>query len=356
MNLSRGSRIEHHLSVVPVSRRTVRAHLQYPSRTPMAGIAPLAPDLKSIRSLLAEHLPWSPQDYVAGLSREADCAIWAEQLTSRLAEGDDLRFKTRSGDADVMVLAERLPWDSDFFGYGVARLNGVFPLAPPLHDLKADLSPAIETLLDEARRRDIKYLFAPVDPRDLSLLRALGQNGFSLIESRLHYYTSVQMVHYLRLPDHTPEGWSRFREATADDIPSLSRVVRETVNPYDRFHGDPFIRRDDADRLMEKWVEQSVLGHFADLTVVPDVAEPGGFISYRFHRDKWERWGVNLVQSVLAAVTPEYLGWFMAVTPELNRHLRSIGAHHCFGKTQITLGLDSAAHFGKGEHILRIVL
>jgi len=318
----------------------------------------LSHELPAIREVLGRNLQWSPVDYVPGINRGADRQMWAEELTRRLPEGDDLRFRaplTRAG--DLAVMAERLPWDSDFFGYGVARLNGVFPLGGEAQDPRElDYTGAIETLLENSRAKRIRYLFAQVDPRDLPLMRALGSAGFSLIETRMHYHFGVQIVHFMRLPDHVPAGWSSFREARESDIPSLAEVARQAKNPYDRFHGDPFIVPSDVDRLMERWVEESVRGRFADLMIVPDVEEPRAFITYRYQRDKWQRWGVNLVQAVLSAVAPEFLGWFAVIGPELASYLSRVGAQYCYGKTQITLGLDPATHFGKGEHIFRIIL
>ncbi len=323
----------------------------------MVSFEPLSPMAEELRGLLTEHLPWSPVDYVPGISLQGDRAIFAEQLTAPLASENDLRIVAPVRDVGrVAVFAQRLPWDSDFFGLEIARLDGVFPLEPPLHRPAADLAPAVAGLLEQARSRGIRYLFAHVDPRDQALLRALGQHGFALIETRLHYHLSVQIVHYLRLPDHLPQMASGFRLATEEDLPSLKRVARESVNPYDRFHGDPLLDRATVDRLMETWIERSVTGEFADLTIVPDVERPTAFITYRFHKQHWPRWGLHLAQVVLSAVSPEALGWFAAVGPEVHRHLRAEGVQHCFGKTQITLGLDSAAQFGKGEHIFRIAL
>jgi len=323
----------------------------------MANSTPLSPQAKDIRDTLAAHLPWSPVDYVPGISLAGDRRIFADQLTRPLAEEDDLRLVTRLPKlGPVGIFAERLPWDSDFFGFETARLDGVFPLEPPLHRPQADLSAAVGVLLDEARRRKIRYLFAQVDPRDQALLRALGEHRFALLETRLHYHLSVQIVHYLRLPDHMPQAWSGLRTATPDDLPSLKQVARDAVNPYDRFRGDPLLGREAVDRLMETWIEQSVRGNFADLTVVPDVPRPKAFITYRYHKQHWPTWEMHLAQVVLSAVAPEAIGWFASVGPEINRRLRAEGAQHCFGKTQITLGLDSTTQFGKGEHIFRISL
>ena len=151
--------------------------------------------MDDIRALLGEHLPWSPLDYIPGISREGDRAIHARELTGPLAQTDDLRFIHESETGEkLLVLAERLPWDSDFFGYDVARLNGIFPLEAPLHRVRADYRGAVGALLEEAKSRGVRYLFAQADPRDLALLLALGEHRFSLLETRLHYQDRKSVV------------------------------------------------------------------------------------------------------------------------------------------------------------------
>ncbi len=323
----------------------------------MSKLKPLADKLQAARQTLAEHLPWSPVSYVPGISLEGDRQLYAEELTRDLPAENDLRFTYADPQGRrFAVLAQRLPWDSDFFGYGVARLDGVFPLDPPYGQIEPNLEDVLEALIDHAKERGIRYLFSQVDPRDLALLRALGAHRFTLLETRLHYHFSVQIVHYVRLPDHMSEQSSRFRPAREEDIPSLAAVAREATNPYDRFHADPFITSDQVARLMTIWVEESVRGRFADLTIVPDVDEPRAFITYRLHRESWDRWNMHLVQPVLSAVAPECYGWFAGVGPQINQHLRELGGHHAFGKTQIVLGLDATVHLGKGEHVFRLLL
>jgi len=312
-------------------------------------------ELPGLRQLLSEHLPWSPRDYVQGISRQGDRAIHAEQLTAEMARGDDLRAVVTLADGgEIVVFAERLPWDSEFFGYGVARLNGIFPLSAPWHRPMADSRVAVEWLCEEAARRDVTYLFAVVDPRDLSTTRALGESGFALIETRFYHFGQIdQPVFTERLP---------VRKATENDIPSLAKAASGTVNIYDRFHADPFITEQDALRLMEKWVEQSVTGQLADVVIVPDVSEPGALVTYRYHRDKWDRWGLQLVQGVFSAVAPEFKGWMGKLGPEVNYHLLGVGARCSYGSTQVAnrpiiwFAEEAGARFGKCEYIFRRIL
>lgn len=315
----------------------------------------LPADLDRLRATLAKHLPFSPLDYIPGISRKGDRAILAEQLTEPVAPDDDLRLGVElpSG-RHVAVLCQRLPWDSEFFGYGVARLHGMFLTDPPVLRTDVDLRPAVDKLLAQAQRRQIRYLFAQVDPRDLALIRALGESGFALIETRLFHYGPV----------HRPESHRPLpvRLARPEDIPSLAQAASQTVNPFDRFHADPFIDPAAAARLMERWVEQSVLGKMADLMIVPDAPAPGAFVTYRLHRQNWPRWGVNLAQGVLSAVAPEFMGWMGDLDPEMQCRLHDLNVQWSFGSTQVTnrailwFAQEVGARFGRCEHVLRIVL
>jgi hypothetical protein len=312
-------------------------------------------ELSDIRAALAAALPWTPLDCVPGLQVEGDRAREAERLTRPLPVGDDLRQRVRLPDGtSIFVAAERLPWDSEFFGYGVARLDGIHAVDPARYRPESDYGPALTALLQGARAANVRYLFAMVDARDLATLRALGNAGFALIETRSLYHAAIE-------PD---QGSSRHavRWARADDVPHLARAARTMVNPYDRFHADPFVGAANADRMMERWAHASVLEGFADATLVPDVPEPTAMCTVRYHRANWDRWGLALAQTTFSVVGPELKGWYRKLMLELHRHFREVGVAHAYYVTQVT---NSAVihvlsglgyRFGRAEHVLRILL
>ena len=321
----------------------------------MPDVIPLRQEKSGVRSILMENLPWSPLDFIRSISVEGDRAIHVDHLTREIDEENDLRLVCRYPNGEKLaVFAERLSWDSDFFGYGVGKLDSVFPLSPPFYRPYADYGDALSRMLEEARKKGIKYLFASVDPRDLATLRALGQLGFCLIETRSYYHMSVKDYEY-------KERYS-IRVADENDVDRLGRTAQEMVNMYDRFHSDPFIRPEDADRLMYKWMQASIMEGFADVTIVPDFPNPTAFCTVKYHKDKWERWGLKLAQPVFSAVSPEYKGWYRKIISEINYHLRDLGAEHSYLITQITniavswIWEGLGYRFGKGEHILRIIL
>lgn len=297
----------------------------------------------------------SPHAFIRGLDADYDRKVMLDQWLRPLDESDDLRFRFDHVGAEHWVLMERLPWDSEFFGRGMARLNAVLQpgAATPLRSEVAAAIKALGLALEQARARGVDYVFCPVSPNDLPTIRILGACGFDLIETRCHYQRPLNAPPIQRFPT---------RLATAADVPSLARTARSMVNPFDRFHADTAIQEQDADRLMERWVEASIVGGFADATIVPDVDAPEAFCTAKYHREHWAGWGCRLSQPVLSAVAPRHKGWYVKLISELDEHLRNVGAEHSFLITQITnnavirswekLGYG----FGKGEHIFRKLL
>lgn len=322
------------------------------------GITPLLQSCstQALRKGIARAGIVGPHAFIRGLDADYDREIMFDQWLRPLSESDDLRFGFVHGDGvERWVLMERLAWDSEFFGRGMARLNAVLQPGMPV-PLRADVAPDIEAMraaMEQARIRGVDYVFCPVSPADLPTIRVLNACGFDLIETRCYYHRSLDAPPSQRYPT---------RLATAADVPSLGRTARIMVNPFDRFHADPAIAEEDADRLMERWVEASIVGGFADATIVPDVDAPEAFCTAKYHREYWRGWGRRLSQPVLSAVAPRHKGWYVKLISELDEHLRGIGAEHSFLITQITnnavirswekLGYG----FGKGEHIFRKLL
>lgn len=296
-----------------------------------------------------------PHAFIRGIDAEYDRRVMVEQWFRTLDDANDLRFRIEAGDEEFWVLMERLPWDSDFFGTQTARLNAVLRphKAPGLREDSNSGGQALENALTEAARRGIAYVLAPVSPGDLYSMRVLTANGFELIETRCHYHRPLS---------GPPAQRHAVRLAGPADVPSLARAARTMINPYDRFHADLTISDRDADRMMERWVEASIVNGFADATIVPDVDAPEAFCTAKYHREHWEGWGLKLAQPVLSAVSPRHKGWYVRIISELDEHLRSVGAEHSFLITQLTNNAvircweKLGYQFGKGEHMFRKAL
>ena len=304
---------------------------------------------------MLESLPWSPLDFIRGISPDGDRAVQFESLVRDIDTVNDLRIAYPiTSDTEVAVCAERLPWDSAFFGYDVARLHGVFPLKRGGYSPNADYAPAICALSRVAKSRGIRYLFCVIDSRDLPTIRALAASGFVLIETRLYYHRSIRNYHYPRR--------FRCRLATDADIESLTALARTVENPYDRFNADPFIAREDALRLMVTWIRASILQGFADATFIPDSQDPGAVCTLKYHKDKSAAWGTSIAQLSLAIASPRAGNRLVGMISEVTYHLKDLSVDHVFFTTQIAnrsairVGEHLGYKFGRGEYVFRLLL
>jgi hypothetical protein len=311
--------------------------------------------LDEVRSLMLESVPWSPFDFIRGISPDGDHAVHVASLLRDIDPADDMRIAFPiTADTDVAVCAERLPWDSAFFGYGVARLHGVFPLKKDGYCANANYNPAIDALTALAKSRGIRYLFAVVDGRDLPTSRALTARGFSLIETRLFFHQSLRNYQYPRR--------FRCRLATDADVECLTALARTIENPFDRFSADPFITRDEVVRLMEAWIRASLLRGFADATFITDSPSPGALCTVKYHRDKSAAWNTSIAQLMLAMASPRAGNGFVGVISELNYYLKELGIEHVVYSTQLTnrgiarVGQHLGFKFGRGEYVFRLLL
>lgn len=312
-------------------------------------------NLTLLHHSLENHLPWTSLDFIRHQPDFAtnDRLLTAKKLSRELPEENDLRFRYQSNGLDIAFIAERLPWDSGFFRHETAKLHYIHPINTP-YDPTADYNAAMTAFTEALRQRGIVYVLAPTFPEDLAALRALGKAGFELITSLNYYHISVQDFAY-------PERFDA-RPAVPDDVPSLGKTAQQEVNPYDRFHADPFFTRADADRMMYQWVKASVCDGFADLTMVPNVPKPKAFCTVNYHQDKWEAWGMKMGQLVLSAIDREFRGWYLKCFTEILYHLKSMNAEHAYLSTQIT---NRAAirqceklsfRYGRSEHTFRLLL
>jgi len=315
---------------------------------------PLALHLDYLHTQLNANLSRSPHDYLRDSQHAClqDRQSYIDHLVRPLDESIDMRMGRQvASNAFLAILGEILPWDSHFFGYTVARIDQI--LLPPMMPIET-LKSALREYGAWAQGSNVRYLFARVDSAEVAAIQSLCLAGYTLIETRHTYYCP--------LADYAHERYA-VRTATPEDLPRLQETARVMVNPYDRFHADPFIDPRAADTLMEQWVKASIVEGFADHVLVPDVAQPQALATVRTFRKQWESWGRKMGQLTFGAVQPSFKGWYSKLISEANYWLRdTAGADMCLFTTQAA---NQAAirsveklgfRFGKSEHIFRVLL
>lgn len=232
------------------------------------------------------------------------------------------------GNGDGFVLAQRMNWDSEFFGREMAKIEHVVSLGNGeyFHVLSS-------WLRDISENTGIKHVFIFAMPEEVGLVQSLCAVGFRLVSTRFYYYKDITRS-FCSLFD---TNIVRFAEVS--DLPVLQDTVLGCVNPYDRFHSDPIFSTDDANRLMSKWVENSIDGDFADFVLAPErgIGKPKAFVTAKTHEENWDKWGKKICQPVvLGAVSHEYKGWYSKLIKASECEMKCRGADFAYWKTQST--------------------
>lgn len=109
------------------------------------------------------------------------------------------------------------------------------------------------------------FVYTKVRAGDPARLRSLQERGFQLVDTAAVFESPLPLL----LP---ADRGTDFRMATPRDKEALLRIAREAF-VYDRFHADPAIPKDVADRLKEAWLANYFSGKRGDWLVV---GEAGG--------------------------------------------------------------------------------
>lgn len=160
------------------------------------------------------------------------------------------------------TLCEPLPWDSEFFGFPVARVaNGMM-----------DEGDGRE-ILEWCRDRGVRLLYFLADD-DVRSWAAASASGFRLVDIRVELVLDRS---WLRLPGAVLAPGVVLREATPKDLLDLLPIAA-SVHTDSRFFADPAVPREKARELFAVWLRRSVERAMADTVIVGEVN--GRAVSY----------------------------------------------------------------------------
>jgi dTDP-4-amino-4,6-dideoxy-D-galactose acyltransferase len=153
---------------------------------------------------------------------------------------------------------KRLAWDSEILGMSVGRWEG------------SQLSDGERRLLEEAAESaGLDCVYLALDGQDPESWILGDRPGYLLVDVRLDFSLC---------PSATAESRG-VRIAEAADVKPLAALAVASFR-YSRFYFDPEIPRRRADDLYRAWVENSITGGYAEVTLVRgEVGSPEGFIT-----------------------------------------------------------------------------
>lgn len=174
-----------------------------------------------------------------------------------------------------------LEFDSQLFGHAMARLEPLIhaPVWPDKDSLLIGLD-FLRCLQAEALERNLDFLMARVNSRDMLAAQCLERAGFSLVD------ISVEWTAGLHDLPPTPQvnGFSvePWQEAEREPLITLAGRSFSDLNAYaDRFTLDERLRPLSA-KLYETWLDNCFKGQQADqVLVLKQYNKPAGFIALR---------------------------------------------------------------------------
>lgn len=228
------------------------------------------------------------------------------------------------GEVEFLFIFQKLDWDTKYFEIETYKLINV------LTKNDSNLSTAIEIFVKECLPEK-SYCFIEIPSEDIKLIQSLGQNKFSLIETRLTYFNNdLGNFNYPRY---------KVREANQLDIENLKNVASQMRNDYDRFHADSTFDKTIADNFLATYVENSILG-FCNYVMVPneDGLPSDSFLTANYFNEVSKKLDYNISKMVLSAVSSSTnKGWYIKLISEMTYHLRdNINSKCIFLNTQST--------------------
>lgn len=137
---------------------------------------------------------------------------------------------------------QHLRWDSDFFGFGIGRID--------LDDADPEAIVAAEA---EARAEGIACLYGSLDPIDADATFLVQTLGYRLVDVATTFDLRLDEPPIPRPPD------TDFRVGTVDDIP-LVAAIAERMADWSRYAVDPRFGLEAARQMQSAWLERAARG------------------------------------------------------------------------------------------------
>lgn len=160
-------------------------------------------------------------------------------------------------------ICQFLDWDSEFFGYRIARYRGSRCLSGDVAAIRAECA---------ADSIDCVYVLA--DVADTESICALQENRAYMADARVTFAADMGVeIRFDAAPRHI------VRPAIDSDIPALASIA--AVGHRDtRFYADRHFATERCDRLYRVWIEKSCQGRADAVLVAEDGAhQPIGYVT-----------------------------------------------------------------------------
>ncbi len=209
------------------------------------------------------------------------------------------------------IQLEVQPWDSEILQRSCARIIKISG---------DDSLPDFGLMPEELERRGLDYVTVRWPQDDRKRIEGLVSAGFEVVDGIVALKRELENLE----PTHFPQ----VRLATAQDAREVAELAGRTFR-FSRFHNDPAIYREQADKVHYEWAWNSCLGKAADAVLLwVEGGRIAGFSTVALKGDT--------ATIVLVAVADEYSGHGIAgkLTLKCCEWMKSRGVRYARVQTQ----------------------
>jgi dTDP-4-amino-4,6-dideoxy-D-galactose acyltransferase len=169
---------------------------------------------------------------------------------------------------EVISLYEFLKWDSEFFGFGIARLHST--------TLNARI---LKYVLAKATIDKVDCLYYLDSGESYESLKLARENGFDLVDTRLTFEKSLE-IYSQDLGD-----LNQLRVATPSDSSELLEIAKSAYSSS-RYFFDRNFEEGKCQEFYVEWVNKSILGNLDDYVLLREIdGVIAGYVTVKVSRN-----------------------------------------------------------------------
>ncbi len=225
----------------------------------------LSADQLSALDGLIGRFPHNPYRHYRILSRRRQANVLRAMVQQPVDAGAGTAFmavENDPADPPAACVLRTLPWETEFFGVNMARLESMLGSDAAPGALRGLLDAAVE----EARGTGIEHLAARVDIADCKVVHMLEDLGFRLMDTLVTYIYG----HKEKTPKDV-RNMGLLRPYEPEDRQQLLEIAAEAYAGFSgRYHNDPHIADERATAMYVEWARRCVDGEWAERVLVTE--------------------------------------------------------------------------------------
>jgi len=264
------------------------------------------------------------------------------QALTKLPSNEDGQLQLTSAklnDHSTVCGFRILPWDSNFFGFKIARIEFVIhPFHKILNQNSFDVvASTLAKTITALREQGCQHVSASVDPADIVTVNSLEECGFR-IKDTINYH----LFDLVKNPISS-EAFTLGSIATIEDLPYLEDLTVRAFGSrqyiVNHFNNDLQFPQEKVAEMYKIWIQKSFTNERADaVMIVRKGTKPVGYLTAILPTEEQLKLGMNFADMGVGAVDPDYHGngVFSTLHSSLLKWFQDRGIQHVLTRTAIT--------------------